>query len=90
MEIAYLPNPRVEKEEHYYNARHTKLFSLGLEPHFLSQSLLDSLLNIVLNYQERIHQEVIEPKVDWRNGRSPSPAPVPDTAKLEKVLFAIR
>jgi UDP-sulfoquinovose synthase len=89
-EIAYLPNPRVEKEEHYYNARHTKLFSLGLEPHFLSQSLLDSLLNIVLNYQERIHQEVIEPKVDWRNGRSPSPAPVSDPARLEKVLFAIR
>ena len=44
--IDHLPDPRVEKEEHYYNAKHSKLVDLGLEPHLLSESLLDSLLNI--------------------------------------------
>ena len=39
-----IPNPRVEAEEHYYNAKCTKLRELGLEPHFLSDGLVDSLL----------------------------------------------
>src|SRR5262245_48365291 len=38
----------VEREEHYYNAKHSKLLDLGLEPHFLSESLLDSLMNIAM------------------------------------------
>ena len=46
--IEHLPDPRVEKEEHYYNAKHSKLLDLGLEPHFLSESLLDSLMNIAV------------------------------------------
>ncbi|MGH9773109.1 MAG: NAD-dependent epimerase/dehydratase family protein, partial [Candidatus Acidiferrales bacterium] len=46
VEIDNLPDPRVEAEEHYYNARHTKLLDLGLEPHLLSESLLDSLIGI--------------------------------------------
>src|SRR5207247_2390265 len=29
VEIAHLANPRVEKEDHYYNAKHTKLLDLG-------------------------------------------------------------
>src|SRR5687767_2998256 len=35
VEIQNFPNPRVEMEEHYYNAANTKLRDLGLEPHFL-------------------------------------------------------
>ena len=31
--IDHVANPRVELEEHYYNPVHTKLPSLGLEPH---------------------------------------------------------
>lgn len=30
-----VPNPRVEAEEHYYNAKNTKLQDLGLKPHLL-------------------------------------------------------
>ena len=33
VEIQSFPNPRVEMEEHYYNAANTKLRDLGLEPH---------------------------------------------------------
>jgi UDP-sulfoquinovose synthase len=68
--IENLPNPRVEKEEHYYNAKHTGLLDLGLEPHYLSDSLLDSLLNIAVEYRERVDTDHVMPSVDWRTGRS--------------------
>ena len=64
--IEYVSNPRVEKEEHYYNAKHTKLLELGLEPHNLSDGLLDSLLSIALKYKYRVNQHVIDPTVNWR------------------------
>jgi UDP-sulfoquinovose synthase len=67
--IENLPNPRVEKEEHYYNAEHTGLLELGLEPHYLSESLLDSLLNIAIEYRERVDVDHVMPSVDWRKGR---------------------
>ena len=35
VEIDHLPDPRVEAEEHYYNAKHSKLIDLGLQPHFI-------------------------------------------------------
>ncbi|XP_031119554.1 UDP-sulfoquinovose synthase, chloroplastic [Ipomoea triloba] len=61
-----VPNPRVEAEEHYYNAKHTKLIKLGLKPHLLSDSLLDSLLNFVVQYKDRIDTKQIMPSVSWR------------------------
>jgi len=71
--IEHVPNPRVELEEHYYNAKCTKLLDLGLEPHYLSDSLLDSLLNIALEYRERVDQEAIMPRVVWRTGHAGQP-----------------
>jgi len=68
--IERLPNPRVEKEEHYYNAKHTGLLDLGLEPHYLGDSLLDSLLNIAVEYRDRVDTDHVMPSVDWRTGRS--------------------
>ncbi len=70
VEIDHLPDPRVEAEEHYYNARHSKLTELGLKPHLLSESLLDSLLNIAVRYQDRIDRSLFLPKVDWRSPRN--------------------
>ena len=67
VEVQYLPDPRVEAEEHYYNAKHSKLIDLGLEPHFLSRSLLDSLMNIALKYRDRVDESLIYPRVNWRN-----------------------
>ncbi|MCS6960289.1 MAG: UDP-sulfoquinovose synthase [Pseudanabaenaceae cyanobacterium SKYGB_i_bin29] len=65
-QINHLPNPRVELEEHYYNAKNTKLIDLGLQPHYLSEALLDSLLNFAIKYQHRVDQKQILPKVTWR------------------------
>jgi len=68
--VENVPNPRVEKEEHYYSAKHTKLLDLGLEPHYLSDSLLDSLLNIAVEYRDRVDVDHIMPQVNWRRGRA--------------------
>ncbi|MEH2370607.1 NAD-dependent epimerase/dehydratase family protein [Nostoc sp.] len=65
VEINHLDNPRVEKEEHYFNAKNTKLLDLGLQPHLLSDSLLDSLLNFAIKYQTRVDRKQILPKVSW-------------------------
>ncbi|HEY9741688.1 MAG TPA: NAD-dependent epimerase/dehydratase family protein [Coleofasciculaceae cyanobacterium] len=64
--INHLDNPRVEKEEHYFYAKNTNLLSLGLQPHYLSDSLLDSLLNFANKYQHRVDKNQILPKVSWR------------------------
>jgi UDP-sulfoquinovose synthase len=64
--IDHIDNPRVEKEEHYFYAKNTSLLSLGLQPHYLSDSLLDSLLNFAGKYQHRVDKNQILPKVNWR------------------------
>jgi UDP-sulfoquinovose synthase len=65
-----IENPRVEKYDHYYNATHTKLLDLGLEPHYLGDALLDSVLNIAMLYDERIDRDVVMPSVSWRTGKA--------------------
>ncbi|MEO8051487.1 MAG: NAD-dependent epimerase/dehydratase family protein [Acidobacteriota bacterium] len=70
VEIDFLPPPRVEAESHYYNAKHSKLIDLGLEPHNLSDSLLDSLMNIAIKYSDRIDSSLFLPQVEWRNPRN--------------------
>ncbi|MCW9681720.1 NAD-dependent epimerase/dehydratase family protein [Dolichospermum planctonicum UHCC 0167] len=65
VDINHIDNPRVEKEEHYFNAKNTKLLDLGLQPHLLSDSLLDSLLNFAVKYQNRVDHKQILPKVSW-------------------------
>lgn len=66
VEINHLENPRIEKEEHYFNAKNTKLIDLGLQPHYLSDSLLDSLLNFSVKYKGRVDEQQILPKVKWK------------------------
>ena len=66
VEVDHLPDPRVEAEEHYYNAKHSKLIELGLKPHLLSDSLLDSLMNVALKYRDRIDAGVMLPRINWR------------------------
>ena len=66
VEINNLDNPRIELEEHYFKAKNTKLLDLGLQPHYLSDSLLDSLLNFATKYRERVDMNHILPKVTWK------------------------
>jgi UDP-sulfoquinovose synthase len=66
--IDHLDNPRVELEEHHYNPVHTKLLDLGLQPHFLSDELLNTMITTIVKHKDRVKQEIILPKVKW-NGK---------------------
>ncbi|MDA8193052.1 MAG: NAD-dependent epimerase/dehydratase family protein [Thermaerobacter sp.] len=65
--VEYVDNPRTEALAHYYNAKNTKLVQLGLKPHWLSDTLLESLFGIVARHQNRINRDAINPSVNWRN-----------------------
>jgi UDP-sulfoquinovose synthase len=64
--VEHLENPRVEAPEHYYNVVHTGLADLGLEPHLLSDTLIDSLFAITKRYAHRVRPETMRPTVSWR------------------------
>jgi UDP-sulfoquinovose synthase len=83
VEIDHLPDPRVEAEEHYYNAKHSKLVDLGLTPKNLSESLLDSMINIAIRYRDRIDVSLFQPRVDWRKSRNERKA---KPAMMDKTL----
>jgi UDP-sulfoquinovose synthase len=68
--IESIPNPRVEKEEHYYNAVTTKLPSLGLKPHLLDDDHVRSLVELALEYKHRVNPEAIRPTVNYRQTKS--------------------
>jgi len=66
VEIVHTESPRVEAQEHYYNARHTRLADLGLKPHLLSDVLIESVYDKIVQYRERIRVHTIMPHVNWR------------------------
>ena len=70
MSIEHLDNPRVELEEHYYRAAHTGLLELGLVPHLLSDTLIESLFGITKQYVHRVRLEAMRPTVNWRKTAS--------------------
>jgi UDP-sulfoquinovose synthase len=61
-----IDNPRVEMEEHYYNATHTKLLDLGLKPHLLSETLIGSMFSTIERYRDRVIADHILPRDRWR------------------------
>jgi UDP-sulfoquinovose synthase len=80
VEIDHLPDPRVEAEEHYYNARHSRLVDLGLKPHNLSDTLLDSMIHMAMRYRHRIDTSLFQPRVNWRKTRNERRATKTDAA----------
>jgi UDP-sulfoquinovose synthase len=73
-QVEHLENPRLEAEAHYYNPRHQKLADLGLEPHLLSNVLIDSMLTRIREHAGRIKPGIIRPRVRWA-GDAPARAP---------------
>jgi UDP-sulfoquinovose synthase len=72
VEVDHVSNPRVELEEHYYNAKHTKLLDLGLEPHLLSETLIESMFEAIERYRDRVILDHIMPATRWRGVREGS------------------
>jgi UDP-sulfoquinovose synthase len=68
--IEHVENPRVELENHHYNVVHTGLVGLGLEPHLLSDTLIESLFEITKRYAHRVRAEAMLPTIQWRRPSS--------------------
>jgi UDP-sulfoquinovose synthase len=65
VEIKSIPNPRKEKEEHYYNAKHSGLMELGLQPHYMTDEVLAAMLETITPYRANIDAKKIMPRVRW-------------------------
>ncbi len=72
VEIQHYENPRVEKEEHYYNAVHTKLLDLGLEPTLLGEELVESIIHAIERHKGRVIETAIDPQTRWNPAKSPA------------------
>jgi UDP-sulfoquinovose synthase len=75
VQVDHVANPRLELEEHYYNPTHTKLLELGLQPTLLSETLIESMLEVIRRYRDRVLADVIDPVTLWR------PEPLGEPAK---------
>ncbi|SFS32682.1 NAD-dependent epimerase/dehydratase family protein [Saccharopolyspora flava] len=71
VEIEYVDNPRVEQGEHYYNVKHTGLVELGLQPHLLSNTLIESLFAVADKHKDRVDLAAMRPTVNWRKATNP-------------------
>jgi UDP-sulfoquinovose synthase len=63
--VESVTDPRIEAEEHYYNAAHTKLLELGLKPHLLTDDVIAHLLETIERYKDRILLDPIAPRTRW-------------------------
>ena len=68
IEVETYPNPRVELEQHYYNASNQKLLDLGLEPHPLGEELVHSLIGAIETHKDRVIFRAITPRTKWNPG----------------------
>jgi UDP-sulfoquinovose synthase len=72
VEIQHCDNPRVEKEEHYYNAIHTKLLDLGLQPTLLGEELVESMIHVIERHKGNAIEGSIDPRTRWNPAKSPA------------------
>jgi len=60
-----LEDPRIEAEDHYYNAAHTKLLDLGLRPHLLTDEVVANLLRTIEARRDHVALDPIPPRTRW-------------------------
>ncbi len=64
--ITHLDNPRVELEEHFFQAVNTKLKDLGLEPHLLNDNVIREILRTVIIHKSRVIEGNVLPQASWK------------------------
>ena len=57
-----------------YNVVHSGLVELGLKPHLLSDTLINSMYEIVERHKDRVLPEALLPSVNWRRTANPAQA----------------
>jgi len=72
VQVDHVDNPRVELEDHYYNATHTKLLDLGLEPTLLREELIESVIHAIERHKDRVIESSIDPHTRWNPAKSPA------------------
>lgn len=69
-EIRHVPNPRIENEDVRYSVNNSTLLSLGLKPTFISDTLLDEVMEVVRKHIDRCDTSTIMPRSKWRKDLS--------------------
>ena len=64
--IENIENPRVEKEDHYYNVHYTGLMNLGLRPHYLTDKIIEDFFIITDKYKDRINKKAFLKGIKWK------------------------
>ena len=74
VDISNAENPRVEREQHYYNPDHRHLLDLGYEPTHDIEQELRIMLKDLSQYRSRIdeNKEVLIPDIRWDGTRRKS------------------
>ena len=65
VKIKKIKNPRIEKEEHYYNPKYQSLLKLGVKPNYLTQDTLKSFFIYALKYKKNINKKIIFNGINW-------------------------
>jgi UDP-sulfoquinovose synthase len=63
--VKSIPNPRKERENHYYNPTYQGLQKLGAKPHLLTDEVVHRLFYIVEQYRDNIREDVIFKGIKW-------------------------
>lgn len=62
----FMENPRVEMEDHYYNPRYSGLLDLGLQPHLLTDEILEGFFGLVREHEKQIDPSIFVRGVTWK------------------------
>jgi len=65
VEIDYIENPRKEMEEHYYNPSYQGLADIGVEPHYLTDEVMEGMFKEVIKHKKNIRKDVIFRGIKW-------------------------
>ncbi len=64
--VDHLENPRIELEEHFYEADHQHLLDLGLQPHRMVNALEGMMRDLmVFKDRESAKKDAISPTIQW-------------------------
>ena len=63
--IMHIDNPRTELEEHTYSTDNKKLLDLGYDPTTDIEYEVFKLVDILINYKDRVNRKLIMPKIKW-------------------------
>lgn len=65
VQIDHIENPRKEAEDHYYNPTYQGLVKIGVEPHYLTDKVLERMFLVAEKYKDNIRKDVIYRGIKW-------------------------